>query len=385
MFLRPTSPTEIYNVIFQLNSNKSCGFDGINANFVITASEVLSPISSILINACFDLGVFSSVLKIAKVIPVFKEGDKGKVSNHRPISLPTVFSKILEKLVYARTVVFLNSHSVLVPTQYGFRPKFSTIHAVLDIITSCYDNMAINMYTGFGLLDLAKAFDTVNHNILLKKLDHYGIRGIVNDFFRSYLTNRRQIVSISNSNSSLKFINVGVPQGSNLGFLLFLLFINDLPNCLESVPRLFADDTCLQVCAPSVEQLELKLNSELTKICKWMFANKLTLNASKSQALIISPKLRCSPVCLNLRCPAGTIKSVNNAKYLGITLDNRLNFREHIKITETKVARSVGILSKLKYYLPESAMLQLYYPLVHSQLMYGVAVWGNTFPSILQN
>ena len=168
-----------------------------------------------------------------------------------------------------------------------------------------------------------------------------------------------------------------------------LLFINDLPNCLESVPRLFADDTYLQVCAPSVEQLELKLNSELTKICKWMFANKLTLNASKSQALKISPKPRCSPVYLNLQCPAGTIKSVNNAKYLGITLDNRkqlkssvrnsavslygldnrLNFHEHIKITETKVTRSVGMLSKLKYYLSESAILQLYYSLVHSQLI----------------
>ena len=145
MFLRPTSPTEIYKVIFQLNSNKSCGFDGINAKFVIIASLVLSPILSILINACFDLDVFPSILKIAKVIPVFKAGGKGKVSNYRSISLLSVFSKILEKLVYTRTVDFLNSHSVLVPTQYGFRPKFSAIHAVLDIITSCYDNMAVNI------------------------------------------------------------------------------------------------------------------------------------------------------------------------------------------------------------------------------------------------
>ena len=146
-------------------------------------------------------------------------------------------------------------------------------------------------FTGLVFLDLAKAFDTVNHNILLKKLDHYGIRGTVNDFFRSYLTNRSQFVSINNSISSLMSINVGVSQGSTLGPLLFLLCINDLPNSVKNVPRLFADGTCLLVGAPFVVHLENQLNSELIKIFNWLVDNKLTLNTFKSCALVITQNL----------------------------------------------------------------------------------------------
>ena len=176
-----------------------------------------------------------------------------------------MFSKAIEKVVHIRTIYFLNHHSFLTPAQYGCRSKFLTIHAVLDITTSCFDNIARDRYTGLILLDLAKAFDTVNHNILLKTLDHCGLRGLVDDFFCSYLTDGRNFVSIHNSNSSLKPINIGVPPGSTLGPLLFLYF-NDLPNCVESVPRLFADDTRLLVGAPTINQLEKQLNLELAEI-----------------------------------------------------------------------------------------------------------------------
>ena len=230
---------------------------------------------------------------------------------------------------------------------------------------------------------MAKAFDTVNHKILLKKLGHYGIRGTVNDFFRSYLTNTSQFVSINNSTSSLMSINVGVPQGSTLGLLLFLLYINDLPNSVKNVPRLFADDTCLLVGALSVVHLENQPNSELIKIFNWLVDNKLTLNTSKFGALVITPKLRCPSVSLDLQCHAGIGKTVDKAKYLGTTMNNQLNFGEHIKNIENKIVCTVGILSKWNYFLPDSAMLQLYYSLVHPHILYGVAIWGNAFPTYL--
>ena len=383
MFLRPTCATEILRIINQMNLNKSCGSDGINAKFIIFAAEVLAPVLALLFNACFDYGLFPSCLKIAKVVPIYKSGDKSELTNYRPISLLSTFSKILEKVVYTRTINFLNLNTVLSPSQYGFRSKFSTLHAILDITTSTFDSIENKLYTGLVLLDLAKAFDTVNHTILHNKLDHYGIRGIAKNFFQSYLSNRSQFVCINNANSSLSNIEVGVPQGSTLGPLLFLLYINDLSNSIDSTPRLFADDTCLVVNAPSTELLEQRINHEFNGVSNWMIANKLTLNANKSQALIISPKLRSPSVNLNLRCPAGQIKIVNKAKYLGVILDNKLNFHEHAKYVEAKLARSVGILSKLKFFLPQTALLKLYYSLVHSHLTYGLTVWGTTYPTYL--
>ena len=142
MCFRLTSAAEIFNVIFRLNSNKSCGFDGINARFVKIAAEVISPILAVLINTCFDVGIFPSCLKIADVEPIFKTADKCQVNNYRPVSLLSVFSKVIEKVVYTGTIDFLIHHSILTPAQYGFRSKISTIHAVLDITTSCFDHIA---------------------------------------------------------------------------------------------------------------------------------------------------------------------------------------------------------------------------------------------------
>ena len=226
MFLNPTSAFEIRCIIRinQLNTNKSCGSDGIEAKFIVLASEALSPVFlAILFIACFDFGIFPTCLKTAKVVPVYKVGDNNEVTNYRPISILSIFSKILEKLpvVHTRTLSFLKCHLVLTPTKYGFRPKYSTLQALLDITNSALDNMEKKLYTGLVYLDLTKAFDIVNYSILLYKLEHYGIRGIVNNFFGSFLTNRNQYVTINNTNSSLKSIDIGVLQGSILGPLLY--------------------------------------------------------------------------------------------------------------------------------------------------------------------
>ena len=248
------------------------------------------------------------------------------------------------------------------------------MHALLDITNSALDNIEKKFYTGVVFLDLTKAFDTVNHSILLYELEHHGIRGIINNFFGSFLTNRNQYVTINNTNSSLKFIDIGVPQGSILGPLLFLLYINDIPNSVIYTPFLFADDTCLLMGAPSINIIKNQLKDDPNNICNCISANNLTLNSKISQILIISPNLKSSNVVLNIQSPADEIKSVYKAKYFGIIFDNRLNFHEHIKIFEAKIARSVGILNKLKYFLPSSALLKLHYALIHSHFNYDLVV-----------
>ena len=179
--------------------------------FVKTGAMVIAPILSVLYNACFKFVAFPSNPKIAKIILVFKAGDKSQVTNYRPNFILSCFSKILEKAVHNRTINFLNDISVLSPTQYGFRSNFSTEHAVLDIVNTCYDNIERKMCSGLVLLDLAKAFDTVDHHIFLQKLEPYGIRGIVLQFYQFFLENKKQFVCINKFCSSLRDVNIGVP------------------------------------------------------------------------------------------------------------------------------------------------------------------------------
>ena len=209
------------------------------------------------------------------------------------------------------------------------------------------------MYSGFVLLDLAKAFDVADHYIFLQKLDHYGLKWIVQDFLKSFSKERSQFVSIDNSHSFLSHINIGVAQGSTCDPLLFLLYINDISNNINSTPRLFAEDTvCLLVTSLSLKQLKCSLIFEINKVCMWMGANRVTLNPTESNLFIITPKLNSPSVNIDIQCTDGLIKSVNKAKYLGILLNAKLTFSDHIKVLENKVSRSAGILSRLKYFLP---------------------------------
>ena len=178
------------------------------------------------------------------------------MGSYRPISILSTFSKILEKLIYSRTQSFLEKHSITLPTQYGFRPAYSTSHAMIDILTSTLDNINVNKNTALLLLDLKKAFDTVNHDIMLKKLNHYGIRGIANKLFASFLANRKQYVFLNHTQSNCGCINCEVPQGSVLGPLLFTLHINDISSSTNSAPRLYADDTCLILQGESISNLK---------------------------------------------------------------------------------------------------------------------------------
>ena len=384
IFIAPTYPQEIERIMSSLRNSFSSGPEGFFSFLIKTASTaVLASTLSFIFNFCFENGIFPESLKISKVIPIYNSGAKSEVNNYRPISLLPVLSKVFEKVLHKRITSFVEKHSVLSSTQYGFRANYSPEHAVLDVVSTCYNNISNKQYTGLIMLDLKKAFDSVTHTVLLSKLDHYGIRGNAHKLLSSYLCNRRQYVNINNVNSDTQSINYGVPQGSILRPLLFLLYINDLENSVNNTPRLFADDTCIIAMSSSILELEQHLNLELNNIASWISANKLTLNPAKFFALIVSPKSKNNSITMNLSYQQCKIEVVDCVKYLGIHLDNKLQFKQHIEMLETKLSRLLGVLYKTKSFLPNHILKKLYYAFIHSHWTFGLLVWSATSKSNL--
>ena len=378
------STNEILNELNRLKDKKTSGPDHLAPYFLKIASTVIAPYLAFMIEFMFNFGVFPDLLKIARVVPIFKTGDKKLVENYRPISILSSISKVIEKLLKFRILSFLNKHDVLYNRQNGFRKKFCTVYPILDILTECYDNINSYDYTCIITLDLKKAFDTVNHSILLHKLEHYGIRGNCHQILSSYLRNRKQFVGISDSTSGMVRIEYGVPQGSVLGPLLFIIYINDLKNALTSKPRLFADDTCLLIKNNNLKQLQEQGNKELNMLQSWMAANKLTINPHKSQIIVINPKIRTVIPKFSLSYGDTLIYAVKTTKYLGIEIDDQLNFLPYTQKLQKKLSRNVGVLTKLKHCLPKSALIALYYGIVFPHLLYGIIIWGSTYPTYLK-
>ena len=384
IYFEPPRYNEVYNIIHSLKINKSTGHDNVDAYFIRISCDLITPYLTQLCDFSFEFGLFPECLKIAKVVPIFKNGSKNDINNYRSISLLSNFSKIMEKLIASRLMNFLEQRCVLHENQYGFRKKMSTTHAILDVVNQISSNINKKKLTGLVFLDLKKAFDTVSHEILLRKLAHYGIRGKVNDLFRSYLVGRSQYVFLDGHCSSPKIVQYGVPQGSNLGPILFTIYVNDIFYNFESAPVLYADDTCLITQAHTPEDLQLSMHKVVEKARHWMLANKLTINTNKSNALVISHVTNKPPALMEIICGDNTISTQTSVKYLGLTIDNKLSFKQHIKCIERKIACSVGVMGKLKYYFPKETLLQLYYALVYSQLTYALPVWGSTYKSNTQ-
>ena len=381
--LTPLLPTKILNIIKSINPNTATGYDNISSFFLRLGGDVLAPKLSLYFSTAFEIGIFPQIFKTGKVIPIFKSGDKHLLQNYRPISLLPSMSKVFEKLIKNRLMNFFVNHKVFYDSRYGFREKLSVIHALIEVITPLYDRIQDNLHTGILQIDLRKAFDTVSHPILLHKLYHYGIRGPAFSLLESYLSYRCQFVSLNNCHSSSKPINIGVPQGSILGRLLFLMYVNDLSNSTSCNPCLFADDICLVVSNSSFSSLEQNCNAELENLNNWSNANKLQINPKKSISISFLPKLNINEEKLKILYNNCTLACCDSSKYLGVIIDNKLNFQSHIHAIENKVARAVGILSKVRYLFPSSTLLLLYFALIHSHLLFGLVLWGNTYSTYL--
>ena len=377
-FLSPTIPDEIAKIIDGLDISKSSGPNGIPVFLLKTFKNFFSYWLSKLVNDCFNSGTFPDLLKTAKVIPLHKKASKLDHLNYRPISLLSVFSKIYEKLIYSRVYSYLVKFNLIYSKQFGFRSGFSTNHAIISITEHIRKLLDQGEYVCGVFVDLEKAFDTVHHDILCEKLKYYGLRGKINDLLKSYLSNRNQYVTINGHDSQTKSITCGVPQGSSLGPLLFLLYINDFRLCLEETScGHFADDTFIIYNSKKMKTIETVINTELKQVIKWLGLNKLSLNAAKTELIFFhSKKKAINYDSISIKFNGIKLTPVNHVKYLGMYLDSYLSWEYHIHELSKKLSRANGILSKLRYNAPFDICLQVYYSIFYSHLIYGCNIWG---------
>ena len=279
--------------------------------------------------------------------------------------------------MHQRLYAFLEEHKILFENQFGFRKGSSTAHSLVEITEKIKESIDNGKF-GCGIfIDLKKALDTVNHKILISKLDHYGIRGNTLKWFESYLTDRKQYVFYNGTSSETKSISCGVPQGSVLGPLLFLIYINDLPNISDKLNFfLFADDTNIYYESDNLLELEKTVNKELKKLCLWLNVNRLALNVGKTNFVIFranKPLTHNVTLIMNKKA----LDQKDNVKYLGVLIDEHLRWNYHISNISKKISRGVGILGKLRNFMDTDLLKTIYYCLVYSHLSYGVHAWGS--------
>ena len=382
MGLSLTHPGEILSIGLSLKKTHSRGIDDIDP-YIAAANihNVIVPLTEI-INSSMSYGIVPTQLKEAKVVPIFKKGDKDNLINYRPISILPYFAKYFEKVMYERLSSYIAKADILQKTQYGFQQNRSTYMALLDMedkITKAIDN---NEFSVGIFIDLAKAFDTVDHTILLKKMFNYGIRGIQLQWFSSYLTNRTQRVSCNGAFSNVGLVTHGVPQGSNLGPLLFLLYINDLSLVSSTLYFiLFADDTNIFYSNKSHTELTETVNRELKKLNYWFLANRLTLNVDKTNFISFKSHRKIKPTTWALTIDDQLIKQVDSTKFLGVFLDQHLSWKTHINYISQKISKNIGVISRISYLLPKHIRLNLYYALVFPYLSYCALIWSSTYKS----
>ena len=373
---------EVDKIINTLKPKSSFGYDGISTKFVKGIKvAIISPLTMI-INQMLKTGIFPDKLKIAKVLPFYKKGDETDFTNYRPVSLLPAISKIFEKAIYIQIYDYFQKHKLLYKHQYGFRKEHSTELAALELLDrliECLDNGEIPVSI---FLDLSKAFDTLDHSILIEKLKFYGLQNTELKLMTNYLTNRKQYVDIEGTKSEMLHIKTGVPQGSVLGPLLFIIYMNDVQYASNIfTPVIYADDTTLtntlsafNIARDNANASEL--NSELDKISLWLKLNKLSLNETKTKCMMfhMPQKKFTRPT---LRINGVDIEQVKEFNFLGIVLNKNLNWRAHVDMIASKISRTIGILNRMKRFMPLNVLQTLYNTLIQSHINYGILTWGN--------
>ena len=318
-------------------------------------------------------------LKIARVIPLYKSGDLRLINNYPPVSVLPVFSKLFERIMHNRLVKFIDSHEILNNSQFGFRKNHSTTAALIVLIDKILNGFNNGELTLGIYLDYSKAFDTIDHNILQKKLHQYGIRGISLKWIVDYLHNRKQFVCYSGYNSEWSLISCGVPQGSILGPLLFILYINDLSTVsVKLFSILYADDSNMFIQGKNLSSMISVVNNEMEKIVKWTNSNKLSLNIDKTFFMIFKSRKKHIRITDDIKVNNMIIERIKDIQFLGVILDNHLSWNKHVIFIKNKISKSIGIINKTRKILSKDTLVTLYYSFVYPYLNYTIELWGST-------
>ena len=381
IFFEPTSIMEINKLLKGLPNKSSSGHDNVNNLLLKEIAEQITPILELLFNESLLTGHFPEKMKIADIVPLYKAKEHDIVDNYRPISLLLTISKVLEWIVYKRVYRYLNDTGQIYESQYGFRENHSCDHAIAQLIGEIVKNHELQKTTISVFLDLSKAFDTLTHSIVLKKLERYRIRGQTLKWFESYLSGRRLRVKFRPASTGKVEvtneydIEYGAPQGSCLGPLIFLVFCNDLSLHLEFLQCIqFADDTTLYLGHRNKHYLRYCVEMDLINIQDWFNANRLTLNCSKTVYMLFDNRTSTSEPVLKVNNVP--IPRVEFTKFLGLWIDDKLNWQVHVKKLEQKLKSKLGMLYKSKNLLSSGTKRILYFGQVYSNLSYGIGLLG---------
>ena len=400
LHLGEIGPVHFTDLVKEMTAKNSTDLDGISSSLLKKISYEISVPLSHVFSLSLSTGTFPEQLKTSRVVPIFKSGDSTNVDNYRPISLVKTFSKVLEKMVCIKLVNHLELNNLIFKHQYGFLRNKSTEHALLQVLNYVSEALNKNNYCIGLFLDLKKAFDVVPHDVLLKKLKLLGVVGTAWDWFESYLSDRKQIVDINGTTSKPRNLDISVIQGTSLGPILFLCFINDLPNATLLLSILFADNTTCLNSNPHLPTLIQRFNNEIQKMADWFKANKMALNTSKTKFIIFHAKGKKidlngeqlvyndnpinSPQIPQKIFPIERIHSLHpdkksrSFKLHGILLDENLNFNANTEYLCNKLSKSIYFINRAKHFLPLSALKSLYFALFHSHILYCPSIYSCT-------